>query len=205
MKKTERNLITINAIFIMSLVVSNVVAGKVVDIFGLTVPAAVVAYAITFLCTDIINEIWGKQEANWTVRLGFITQLIALTLIYGAILLPPAIFAIEFNEAFVMVLSQSGRMVGASLVAYMVSQAHDVWSFNFWRKVTKDKHKWLRNNASTMISQILDTAIFITIAFYGTVPNLLWMIFSQYIIKFILAAIDTPFFYLLTRKERREV
>jgi len=202
MKKTNDNLIAINAVFIMSLLVANVVAGKVVDLFGFIVPAAVVAYGITFLCTDVINEIWGKKEAQKTVKLGLKIQLASTVLILLAIWLPPAVFAVDFNVAFKTVLGQNVRVVFASLTAYTISQAHDVISFNFWRNKTKGKHKWLRNNASTLVSQIIDTAIFITIAFWGLVPNLLWMIISQYIVKAIIALLDTPFFYLLTRNNK---
>lgn len=200
MKKTNNNLIILNAVFIMSLLVANIVGGKVVSIIGLTVPAAVVSYAITFLCTDIINELWGKKEANKTVKLGLVIQLFSLALILVAIALPPAEFALDYNNMFKIVLGQNVRMVVASLIAYTISQANDVYLFNYLRKVTEGDHKWLRNNISTMISQVIDTAIFITIAFYGQVPNLLWMIISQYIIKWILALLDTPFFYYFTRE-----
>lgn len=202
MKKTNNNLIIINAVFIMSLLVANIVGGKVVNIIGLTVPAAVVSYAITFLCTDIINELWGKKEANKTVKLGLVIQLFSLALILIAIALPPAKFAEDYNSMFKVVLGQNARMVVASLIAYLVSQANDVFLFNYLRKFTKGKHKWIRNNVSTLTSQMIDTAIFITIAFYGQVPNLLWMIVSQYIIKSILALLDTPFFYYFTRKNK---
>lgn len=202
MKKTNDNLIAINAVFIMSLLIANVVAGKVVDLFGFIVPAAVVAYGITFLCTDVINEIWGKEEAQKTVKLGLKIQLASTALILLAIWFPPAVFAVDFNVAFKTVLGQNVRVVFASLTAYTISQAHDVISFNFWRNKTKGKHKWLRNNASTLVSQIIDTAIFITIAFWGMVPNLLWMIISQYVVKAIIALLDTPFFYLLTRDKK---
>lgn len=202
MKKTNDNLIAINAVFIMSLLVANVVAGKVVDLFGFIVPSAVVAYGITFLCTDVINEIWGKEQAQKTVMLGLKVQLASTVLILLAIWLPPAVFAVDFNVAFKTVLGQNVRVVFASLTAYTISQAHDVISFNFWRNKTKGKHKWLRNNLSTMTSQIIDTAIFITIAFWGLVPNLLWMIISQYVVKAVIALLDTPFFYLLTRNKK---
>jgi len=202
MKKTNDNLIAINAVFIMSLLIANVVAGKVIDLFGFIVPSAVVAYGITFLCTDVINEIWGKKEAQKTVKLGLKIQLASTVLILLAIWLPPAVFAVDFNVAFKTVLGQNVRVVFASLTAYTISQAHDVISFNFWRNKTKGKHKWLRNNASTLVSQIIDTAIFITIAFWGLVPDLLWMIISQYVVKAIIALLDTPFFYLLTRNNK---
>ncbi len=202
MQKTNRNLIILNSIFIMSLLVANVVAGKIVNLFGLIVPSAVVAYGITFLCTDIINEIWGKEEADKSVKLGFVIQIVSLALIVLAIWLPPAKFATDFNDNFKVVLGQSARVVFASLFAYLISQAHDVFSFNFWRKKTKGNHKWIRNNLSTITSQLIDTSIFITIAFWGIVPNLWIMIVSQYIVKCIIAFLDTPLFYLLTSKNK---
>lgn len=189
----------LNGFFIMSLLVANVVASKVVNLYGLIVPSAVVAYAITFLCTDVIGELYGKEEANNTVKLGFITQVFSLILIALAIKLPPAIFMIEYSQVFSQVLGQSLRVVSASLIAYLISQANDVFIFHKLKEKTNGKYKWLRNNVSTMISQFIDTVIFITIAFYGVVPNLWLMVVSQYIVKFILALLDTPFFYLLTK------
>lgn len=199
MKKTEKNLLTITSIFVVSLIIANVVAGKVVNIFGLTVPAAVVAYAITFTCTDVVGEIWGKEKANQIVKIGFISQLVALLLIFLAIRLPPAVFAKEFSKQFSSVLGQSARVVVASLSAYLISQFNDVFVFHKLKTLCKNKHKWIRNNLSTATSQLIDTAIFITIAFYNVVPDLWWMIISQYIVKLILALLDTPVFYYLTR------
>ena len=89
-------------------------------------------------------------------------------------------------------------MVFASLIAYMAAQSWDVFIFHLLKDKTGDKYKWLRNNASTMSSQIIDTLIFITIGFYGVVPNIWVMVASQYVVKFVLALLDTPFFYLLT-------
>ena len=198
----KNRLLLWQVLFITSLLTANVVTGKVVLLFGrLVVPAAVVAYAITFLATDVINELYGPKKAGEVVTYGFIAQITAAILIYLAGRLPVAPFMQEMQTSFQMVLGQNARFVLASLVAYWVSQTHDVYAFNWWRKKTKGKHKWLRNNCSTMASQLLDTAIFITIGFYGTVPNLLTMVVSQYIIKFCLALLDTPFFYYFTRDD----
>lgn len=192
------------ATFIASLLTANVVAGKVVLLFGrLVVPAAVVAYAITFLATDIINEVWGKDQANELVRVGFVAQILAAALIYVAAQLPVAPFMPEVQEAFLLLLGQNYRFVAASMIAYLVSQTTDVYLFDWWRSKTQGSHKWLRNNLSTMTSQLIDTVIFITIAFYGTVPNLGTMIVSQYVVKWVLAVLDTPFFYFFTRRDKR--
>lgn len=202
MKKSTDNLILLNCLFIVSLIIANIAAAKVVSFWGLVVPAAIVAYPITFLITDVIGEIWGKDEANKTVKRGIICQLLSLILIGFAILLPIAPFSADFQETFKSVLAQSFRVVSASLVAYIVAQFNDVFIFHTLKERMNGKHKWIRNNLSTMTSQIIDTAIFITIAFVGTVPSILTMIFSQYVIKVAFALLDTPFFYLLTKKRK---
>ena len=199
MKKTEKNLSLLNCLFVVSLIIANVVASKIVSFWGLVVPAAIVAYPITFLITDVIGEIWGKEEANRTVRIGFVCQLFSLLLIGLAILLPVAPFANNQVE-FKSILGQSFRCVTASLVAYLCSQSWDVFVFHKLKDINGEKHKWIRNNLSTMTSQIIDTAIFITIAFIGSVPNIFTMIISQYVVKVVYALLDTPFFYFFTRR-----
>ena len=197
MEKTNKNLLILNGIFITSLLIANVVSAKIVTFGGLVIPAAIVAYPLTFLMTDVIGEIWGKEQANETVKLGFICQLISLILIGLAIILPVAPFA-DNQAEFKGIMAQSFRVVAASLVAYYCSQSWDVWVFHKIREKGTG-NKWLRNNLSTMTSQIIDTAIFITIAFIGTVPNIWVMIGSQYLIKCIYALLDTIPFYYLTR------
>lgn len=218
MKKTTKNLILLSMIFAVSLVISNVVTAKTIQtgipLFGgatITIPGAAVCYAITFLMTDIIGEIWGKKEANQTVILGFFCQVLASLLILFTQFLP----AVDGNmqSAYNMLLGQNWIFVIGSLVAYFISQSWDVWVFHKIRNKYIQKHgdvkggRWIWNNASTMTSQILDTVIFIGISFgigFGWFWNnpigLLNMCIGQYLIKFILAAIDTPFFYLFTRK-----
>ncbi|MGN1456941.1 MAG: queuosine precursor transporter [Acutalibacteraceae bacterium] len=201
MKKTQENLMLLNGIFIATLIIANIVSAKVVSFWGLVIPAAIVAYPLTFLMTDVIGEIWGKEEANKTVKLGLICQLVSLVLIGLSILLPVAPFA-DNQAEFQSIMGQSFRVVGASLIGYTIAQFNDVLIFHKLKEKTGGKHKWLRNNLSTMASQLLDTAIFITIAFIGTVPNIWVMIASQYLIKVIYAAIDTPFFYALTKAKK---
>ena len=197
----QNKLTLLTALFVTSVVTANVLAGKVVA-FGdyIILPAAVVTYAFTFLFTDIINELYGKQAAQRAVYFGFFAQIFATAMIYLAMILPVAPFAQETQDAFEILLKQNVRFVIASMAAYFIAQSWDVWFFNYLRKKTNGKHKWLRNNASTMSSQFIDTAIFITIGFIGTVPSIWTMIFSQYGVKLILALLDTPFFYLFTRQ-----
>lgn len=198
MKKTGQNLQMLLGIFVVSLIVANIVSAKIVSFWGLVIPAAIVAYPLTFLITDVIGEIWGKEMANRAVKIGFICQLISLVLIGLSILLPVAPFA-DNQAQFVGIMKSSFRVVAASLVAYLVSQSWDVWLFHKLKEKCNGKHKWLRNNASTLTSQMIDTAIFITIAFWGVVPNIWVMILSQYLIKAAYALLDTIPFYLLTK------
>ena len=197
MKKTQTNLNILLGIFITSLLIANVLSAKIVTFWGFVVPAAIVAYPLTFLMTDLIGELWGKEQANQAVKLGFICQIASLIMIGLAILLPVAPFA-DNQAEFRSIMAQSFRVVAASLVAYYCSQSWDVWLFHKIREKNTG-HKWIRNNVSTMTSQLIDTAIFITIAFAGKVPNIWTMIFSQYLIKVIYAALDTIPFYLLTK------
>ena len=210
MKKTINNLNILNAMFCTLLILANILASKVVQFGALTIPAAVVAYPFTFLITDIIGELWGKNEANNTVKNGLICQIFALFLTFCAVKLPVASFANNQKE-FVAILGGSLRVTIASLIGYLCSQTWDVWIFHKIRNKYIIKHnttaggRWIWNNGSTMTSQIIDTAIFITIAFYGTVPNIWNMIVSQYIIKFVFALCDTPIFYLLTGKAKTKI
>lgn len=206
MKKDNASLTTLNCVFVTSLIVANVVSSKIVSFGPLTVPAAVVAYPLTFLMTDAIGELFGKEESNKTVRLGFFCQMLSLLLVGAAIALPVAKFA-DNQAEFSAVLGNSFRIVAASMIAYLCSQSWDVWIFHKIRDWYIRKHgstdggRWIWNNASTMTSQIIDTSIFIAIAFYGTVPDIWAMIGSQYVIKFVYALADTPVFYLLTRRD----
>ncbi len=195
----DRHLVLLNVLFATSIVIANVLAGKVVMIGSFVIPAAVVMYAFSFLFTDIIHENYGKEEAKRTVQYGFIAQIFASIMIYFGMLLPVAPFATDTQAAYEILLGQNYRFVLASLAAYLVSQHLDVYIFSELKKRTADRYKWLRNNASTFASQLIDTTIFITIAFAGTVPNIWIMILSQFVIKMGLALLDTPVFYFFTQ------
>lgn len=218
MKKTQSNLSILQIIFTVSLVISNVVTGKLlytgVNLFGtvITLPGAVFCYAITFLMTDIIGEIWGKKEANATVRYGFVGQILATILIILTRYIPTADNTVQ--EAYVTLLGQNYIFVIGSMIAYYASQTWDVYIFHkirarFMRNGDHKGKRWIWNNASTMTSQIIDTVLFIGISFgigFGwlfdtsMLPQLFTMMIGQYLFKFIIAAVDTPFFYFFTRK-----
>ena len=200
MQKTTFNLILLNSIFMIGLVMSNLFGGKIISVLGFTVAGAIITYPLTFLATDIIGEIWGKQEANDCVKIGIIVQLIFLALGYLSLAIPPQEASESLQQSLTVVLNQGLRMTLASLGAFSVSQFLDVFLFHKLKESCNGKKKWLRNNLSTMTSQLVDTLIFITIAFYGVVDNLPAMVLGQYVIKLLLALGDTPFFYFFTRR-----
>ena len=200
MQKTTFNLILLNSIFMIGLVMSNLFGGKIISVLGFTVAGAIITYPLTFLSTDIIGEIWGKQEANDCVKIGIIVQLIFLALGYLSLAIPPQEASESLQQSLTVVLNQGLRMTLASLGAFSVSKFLDVFLFHKLKESCNGKKKWLRNNLSTMTSQLVDTLIFITIAFYGVVDNLPAMVLGQYVIKLLLALGDTPFFYFFTRR-----
>lgn len=189
-------------IFATLTVLANILANKIVTVGNFIVPAGVIVYSTTFLITDIICEMYGKEVAKKAVICGFLANIIALISINLVLIWEPASFALEVSEAFSVALSQTPRIVIASIVAYLISQIHDVYAFHFWKKVTRGKHLWLRNNASTIVSQAIDTSIFITLAFYGKFP-IAEMIFGQYVVKVIIALLDTPFVYVSSKFMRK--
>ncbi|WP_456475368.1 queuosine precursor transporter [Candidatus Pyrohabitans sp.] len=191
------------ATFASLVVIANITAVKITSIAGLTVPAAVVAYSVTFLLTDMLSEFYSKRDAHRAVWAGFYANVILVAVITVAVKLPPAPFW-PHQQAFETLFSLVPRIVVGSMVAYLISQHFDVLAFHFWKQLTGGKYLWLRNNASTMVSQFIDTSLFIIIAFYG-IPGfpIGQMIIGQYMVKLAIAALDTPFMYLSREIYRR--
>jgi hypothetical protein len=180
-------------VFTGSLVIAAVLVAKIIQVGPFQVPAGVLAYSATFACTDIISEIYGRARARQVVLAGFVALVAALVLIQLALAWPAAAFW-QGGAAFEDVLGSTTRIVGASLVAYVASQYTDVFLFAWLRRLTGGRFLWLRNNGSTMLSQLLDSALFVTIAFAGVFP-VLPMILGQWAVKLAIAALDTPVVY----------
>jgi len=177
-------------------VIANIMANKIVVLGPLTVPGGILIYSATFLITDLISEIWGKKKAHQAVWAGFYANIVLVMSIWIVTAWQAAPFAIEFSEKFTEVLTLTPRIILGSMIAYLISQHHDVWAFNFWKQKTNENYLWLRNNASTLVSQLIDTVVFITIAFTGVLP-IIPLIVGMYIAKIIISLIDTPFMYLI--------
>ncbi len=194
--KSTTKLLTLASIFVTSLLMANILASKLIVVAGFVITAGIIAFPVTFLITDVINEVWGKRLAQKIVWLGLLANLIMLVFFKIGLVLPPAVFWGD-QESFEIVLGAVHRIVIESKVAYTVSQSWDVWFFN---KIKENLRfgLWFRNNASTMVSQALDSAIFIPMAFWGVMPAsaLLQMYLVYIVVKWLIALGDTPFCYL---------
>lgn len=190
----------------ISVILANIQVVKTIELFGVTATLGNIVYATSFLATDILSENYGKQEAKRAVYVGFFSLVVMAGLMNLALLFKPA--PEDFTqESLQTIFNLVPRIAGASLLAYWVSQLHDVWAYQFWKKrFPSSKFIWLRNNASTIVSQLIDSMIFTLAAFLGKFPAgvLVEIVVSTYILKVIVAIADTPFIYLARRIKEKE-
>ncbi|MCB9832762.1 MAG: queuosine precursor transporter [Planctomycetes bacterium] len=222
---TDRIYIVLVCVFTTLLVLTNVIGTKLFDLplpfrlFGsetLTLTTGIVTYPITFLITDIVSEIYGKKRADVMVWLGFAMSFLMLGIVQMSIHVPPSAYwgvspwigldlldlssATAMQDAWHASLGIGSWLVIGSMCAYLAAQLCDNFMFHFWRRLTHGRHLWLRNNGSTVISQLVDTFIVNSFLFYGAfrwdlVKGLQIMV-GIYLVKVVIALLDTPFCYL---------
>ena len=192
-----------------SVVTSIFIAEKLGDLhlpgLGLiSISGSILIYSSTFLVTDEMSELYGKKFAHAAVMGTAMCYPIILLSTQFSIYWEPSIFYTN-QPSFESVMSFAGRVTVASLLSYMISQTFDVWAFHTIKKRTGEAKLWLRNNGSTVASQLLDTAIFYGIAFIGIIPTnqLVKLILATYILKIVIALTDTPFVYFVIWFVRR--
>lgn len=199
----------LSALFIASLVVTNLIANKFVY-FNLgfkefRISAGVLPYPVTFLVTDIISEIYGRKKATQVVAAGFVASMFVL----GVLWFGDQFRAIEespvSDETYRNVFANAWRVILSSMLAYLVAQFADVRIYHFWKKLTNGKHLWLRNNGSTIVSQLLDTTFVVGVLFVGqlSLTEMGLLIRDGWIYKVIFALLDTPFMYAAIYFSRR--
>lgn len=199
-------------VFATSLVVANLVATKLAFftlplVGGVAVPAGFAAIGVSFLATDLLGELHGREAARDVVNSTVVALGVAWVLVYAAIWFPPAPFY-QQSAAFNSIFGASGTIVTAGILTTLVSQNIDVSIFHRLRALTDGDHKWLRNLGSTTISQLLDTSLFIVLGFVvlprlmgGTITPLVavpTLIIGQYAVKLVVATLDTPLFYAIS-------
>jgi uncharacterized integral membrane protein (TIGR00697 family) len=182
-----------------AIILANLQGPKLTVIFGIETTLGVIFYSSIFFATDVLSEIYGREEANKAVRMGFAVSVIVLVMLSLAMLYQPSDrqFAHDIHDAFGTILNFTPRFILGSLFAYYISQSFDVWAFHRIREITGEKWLWLRNNLSTMSSQIVDTFIFSLVVWWGTVDlaTALKLGAAKYVFKIAIAMIDTVFLY----------
>lgn len=187
----------------LATVLANIEVLLLIKAFGMEQTLGNVLFAVTFLITDILSECEGRKEANRAVWIGMFSSFFFLVLSQSWLLYHPAEgdWAMPFLKG---VFSNTPRMLTASFTVYAVSQLFDVWLYHKWWAFTekkcgdRKKFLWLRNNGSTLVSQIVNTFLFTLFAFYGTydTATLLSIFLSSYVIYIFTSLLDTPFVYL---------
>jgi hypothetical protein len=188
-------------IVILNIMLSNFQGPKLTVIFGMETSLGVILYSGIYFATDLLSEKYGKREGQRAVLLGFAASMILVTMVYISLLFLPSQEHIELAEsvhqAIATIFNFTPLFVFGSLLAYLVTQSFDVWIFHYIKEKTQGRHLWLRNNASTITSQALDTLLYATIV-WGPIVGI-WtaieLAFAKYVIKVIIAIIDTFFIY----------
>lgn len=188
------------AMIAVSVIICNIQVIVLVKLFGMVATLGNIVYASIFLSTDILSECYGRKEARKGIWIGFFLLFWASIAMQFAInFLPDAADAMMPHLKSIFTLMP--RVSLASLVAYLISQHHDVWAFHFWKAKTGGRYLWLRNNLSTVVSQLIDSVVFTLGAFWGVFDysELIQIIITTYIFKIIVAVLDTPFLYFARR------
>ncbi len=188
-------------------IIANIQVTKTVELFGFEATLGNIVYATSFLVTDILSENYGKEQARKAVGIGFFSLIIMTVLMNIALLFVPA--ESDFvQESMSTIFSLMPRIAIASLIAYGISQLHDIWAYDFWKKRFPSTGKiWVRNNLSTMVSQLIDSVVFTLIAFMGVFPTpvLIEIVVTTYLLKWVVALADTPFIYIARKWKDRGV
>jgi uncharacterized integral membrane protein (TIGR00697 family) len=198
------------SIFVTCLITANITAVKLISVFGLILPAAIVIFPISYIVGDVLTEVYGYRQARRVIWLGFVCNLIVVLVIWLAQILPPAYFW-DGQKAYERILGYTPRLLVASFLAYLVGEFSNSIILAKMKIATKGRWLWSRTIGSTVAGQGLDSAVFITLAFVGTIPlaGLLTTILTQWLAKTFYEAAATPFTYaavnFLKRREGLDV
>ena len=193
-RKDPDALVILTGIFTASLIASNLLGSRLLNIFDVTVSLGIFVFPFTYLSADIITELYGKKTALKVVRAGILLQIYVLFFIYLGTLFPSSPHR-NTDEAYQMMFSLTPRMVIASITAYSVSQVLDIRLFSYLRESSRMKSVVLRANIAAYLSQLIDTLLFIGIFLGGTLPfsALMKTFCVSYVAKVIVTTFDSPF------------
>lgn len=198
--------VVIVAVFVMCLIVANIIAVKLVTVFGLIVPAAVIIFPVSYIFGDVLTEVYGYQRARQVIWLGFFCNLLAVIAIWLGQVLPAASFW-DGQASYERILGYTPRLLVASFIAYLIGEFANAFVLAKMKIATNGRWLWMRTIGSTLVGQALDSTVFITVAFIGTIPGdgLLSAVVSQWLFKSAYETVATPFTYAVVAfLKRRE-
>jgi uncharacterized integral membrane protein (TIGR00697 family) len=194
------------AVFVTCLITANIIAVKLVDLFGLILPAAIFVFPLSYITGDVLTEVYGYRQARKVIWLGFLCNVLVVAAIWIAQILPAASFW-DGQKAYERILGYTPRILMASFLAYLVGEFANSFVLAKLKITTQGRWLWLRTTGSTLVGQGLDSVLFITLAFAGTIPvqALTLAMVTQWLAKSAYEAAATPFTYLIVNfLKRRE-
>lgn len=198
--------VIIVAIFVTSLITANITAVKLLDLFGFILPAAILIFPLSYIIGDVLTEVYGYRQARRVIWLGFFCNFIAVVAIWIGQLLPAASIW-DAQAAYERILGYAPRLLVASFLAYLLGEFANSFVLAKMKIATRGRWLWLRTIGSTLVGQGLDSLVFITLAFVGTIPLtvLVSAIVTQWLAKSIYEAAATPLTYVVVKfLKRRE-
>ena len=193
----SHNFLMIVAIFITSLITANIISVKLIKVLGMVLPAGIIIFPISYIIGDVLTEVYGYAQARKVIWLGFFCNLILVIALWIGKVIPPAPFW-EGQAAYERILGYAPRLLAASFLAYLVGEFLNAYVLAKMKIATKGRWLWTRTIGSTLVGQGLDSLVFITLAFIGTIPpkTLALAIFTQWIVKSAYEAAATPLTYI---------
>ncbi len=196
--------VVVVALFVTTLITANITAVKLVEVLGLVLPAAILVFPVSYICGDVLTEVYGYRVARRVIWLGFLCNLLAVAAIYLGGVLPAAPFW-QDQQAYETILGYTPRLLAASFLAYLVGEFANSYVLARMKVATNGRWLWSRTIGSTLVGQGLDSLVFILLAFAGTIPAsaMFAAVVTQWLVKSLYEALATPLTYVVVNRLKR--
>jgi uncharacterized integral membrane protein (TIGR00697 family) len=196
--------VCIVAVFITCLITANITAVKLIVVYGLLMPAGIVIFPVSYICGDVLTEVYGYRQTRRVIWLGFLCNLLTVAAIWVGQMLPPASFW-DGQPAYERILGYTPRLLISSFLAYLVGEFTNAFILAKMKIATRGRWLWMRTIGSTLLGQSLDSLVFVTLAFLGTIPlsHMVTAILTQWLVKTAYEALATPLTYAVVASLKR--
>jgi hypothetical protein len=197
--------VCIVAVFITCLITANITAVKLIVICGLLMPAGIIIFPMSYICGDVLTEVYGYRQTRRVIWLGFFCNLLTVVAIWVGQILPPASFW-DGQPAYERILGYTPRLLVSSFIAYLVGEFTNAFILAKMKIATKGRWLWMRTIGSTLLGQSLDSLVFVTLAFLGTIPlsHMATAILTQWLVKTGYEVVATPLTYVVVTYLKRQ-